>query len=75
MDQQPLVLRGGLILDAAERSATRGDLLIHDGVIRECGPCGMAVPEGTGERDVSGNIVIPGLVNAHTHGHGRPVVP
>jgi guanine deaminase len=70
MASQPLVLRGGLILDAASRSAERGDILVDGGVIRACGPTGMAVPDGAAERDVSRHIVIPGLVNAHTHGHG-----
>ncbi|MBN33281.1 MAG: amidohydrolase [Rhodospirillaceae bacterium] len=65
-----IVLRGGLSLDATERRAERGDILIDGTEIRDCGPCGMAVPDGAIERDVSGSIVIPGLVNAHTHGHG-----
>ena len=45
MTSQPLVLRGGLILDAASRSAERGDILIDGGVIHTCGPTGMAVPD------------------------------
>ncbi len=70
MASRPLVLRGGLILDAQARTAERGDILIDGGVIRACGPCDMPAPEVAWERDVSGQIVIPGLVNAHTHGHG-----
>ena len=64
------VLRGGLVLDAESRAAGRRDILVAAGVIREVGPPGMAAPEGAPERDVSDRIVIPGLVNAHTHGHG-----
>ena len=65
-----MILRGGLALDAESRSAERRDLLIVGGAIRETGPVGMDAPEGATERDVSNCIVIPGLVNAHTHGHG-----
>lgn len=64
------VLRGALVLDAARRSAQCNDILIEGGTIRELGAAGMAVPEGTCERQLGGHIAIPGLVNAHTHSHG-----
>jgi len=38
--------------------------------IRELGPPGLAAPEGAGEVDATGGLLMPGLVNAHTHGHG-----
>ena len=30
----------------------------------------MLVPEGTEEIEADGYILMPGLINAHTHGHG-----
>lgn len=64
------VLRDGLVVCAAGGISRRADILVRDDTIAELGGPGMAVPEGTIERDCAGFIVMPGLVNAHTHGHG-----
>lgn len=64
------VIRGGMVLDVAARKVERADILIERESIRETGPHGMTVPEGTNEIDARDRLVIPGLVNAHTHGHG-----
>ncbi len=65
-----MLLRGGRILDAEARDAPYRDLMIRDGAILDVMPPGTGGPEGAPERDVSGYLVIPGLVNGHTHGHG-----
>lgn len=70
MTSSHLVLRGGLVVDAAQDVARRADILIEGDRIVALGEPGMAVPEGAGERDAAGFIVMPGMVNAHTHGHG-----
>ncbi|MEM8958067.1 MAG: amidohydrolase [Pseudomonadota bacterium] len=64
------VLRGGKLLDVPGRQVTEGDLLIEGPVIRELGPPGMAAPDGAREIDARDRLIIPGLINAHTHGHG-----
>ena len=64
------VIRGGLLLDIAGHAASESDLLIEDGVIREIGPPGLSAPEGATSIDVTDRLLMPGLINAHTHGHG-----
>jgi guanine deaminase len=64
------VIRGGLLTDPALRRAAPADILVIEGVIREIGPPGLVVPDGTLEIDAAGLVVHPGLVNAHMHSHG-----
>jgi guanine deaminase len=64
------VLRHGLVLDPASLRAEPRDVLIEGGTIRELAPWGMAVPEGAAPVDARQRLVLPGLVNAHTHAHG-----
>lgn len=64
------VIRGGRLLDIDGHSAAESDILIDDGVIREIGPPGLAAPEGAEVHDASDRLLMPGLINAHTHGHG-----
>jgi guanine deaminase len=63
------VIRGGRLADPARRRAAFADVLIEDGVIREVG-ADVPAPEGARVVDASGHLLHPGLVNAHTHGHG-----
>jgi guanine deaminase len=65
------ILRGGLVLDIAAGTADPADILIEDDTIREIGPPGCAAPEGATTIDASRRLLHPGLVNAHTHGHGN----
>jgi 5-methylthioadenosine/S-adenosylhomocysteine deaminase len=65
-----LLVAGGEVLAGPGRPVQRADVLIDAGRIARVGP-NLAVPEGTARLDASENIVIPGLVNAHTHGHNN----
>ena len=65
------ILRGGRVLDIAAGTAEPADILIEDDTIREIGPPGCAAPEGAAEIDAVRRLLHPGLVNAHTHGHGN----
>lgn len=64
------VIRGGRVLDCRSHRAEPVDILVEGMRIRELGPPGLAAPEGAGEVDATGCLLMPGLVNAHTHGHG-----
>ena len=64
------VIRGGRLLDIAGHSAADSDVLMEDGTIREIGPPGLAAPEGAAVVDAGDRLMMPGLINAHTHGHG-----
>lgn len=63
------IIRGARLADPALRRAEPTDVLIQDGVIREVG-VGLAAPEGASVVDAAGMVIHPGLINAHTHGHG-----
>ncbi len=65
------IVRGGRVLDIAAGTAELADILIEDDTIREVGPPGSPAPEGAVEIAASRRLLHPGLVNAHTHGHGN----
>lgn len=70
MNGQPTVIRGGLVLDATQFLGPT-DILVQDGTIVAVGAPGMTVPDGAAVIDASRRLLHPGLVNAHTHGHGN----
>jgi cytosine/adenosine deaminase-related metal-dependent hydrolase len=72
------IIRGGRVLDIARRRADTADVLVENGTIREIGPPGLAAPTEARLFDARDHLLIPGLVNAHTHGHGglsRGLIP
>lgn len=64
------VLRGGILLDIARQKSYPADILIEGDTIREIGAPGMAAPEDAVVEDATDRLILPGLINAHTHGHG-----
>jgi 5-methylthioadenosine/S-adenosylhomocysteine deaminase len=67
------VIRGGRILDAAAREAKPADILVEQGRIARIGPPGMPAPEGAASVQAADRLLMPGLVNSHTHSHGNLV--
>jgi 5-methylthioadenosine/S-adenosylhomocysteine deaminase len=65
------ILRGGRVLDIAAGTAEPADILIEDDTIREIGPPGCPAPLEAIEISAARRLLHPGLVNAHTHGHGN----
>src|SRR6266481_7458916 len=63
------VIRGGLVLDAKGRAAAQ-DLLIEGGRIAAIENPGFEVSDDAELISACDRLLIPGLINAHTHSHG-----
>lgn len=63
------LIKGGRIVDAALARGTVADILVQDGVIAAIGP-DLAAPAGATVIAAENCLLHPGLINAHTHGHG-----
>ena len=59
-----LVLKGGRVLDPAQERDEVADVAFADGRVAAVGPTLGPARE---ERDVSGLLVVPGLIDLHTH--------
>jgi guanine deaminase len=64
------VIRGGRVLDISSGTAPEIDLLIVNGIIADMGSSGLAAPAEALVLEATDRLLIPGLVNAHTHSHG-----
>ena len=73
----PKVFRGARIHPVGGEPIDNGVLVVHRGKIVAVGPAGTAIPEGATVRDVVGMVIIPGLVDTHSHIgiYPRPSVP
>ena len=65
-----IVIRGGRVLDCHRGTAEAADMVIRGDTIWEIGPPGLAAPEHATEINAARKLLIPGLINSHTHGHG-----
>ena len=64
------VTRGGRILSLPSHRGEPGDILLEGDTIRAVGPPGLAAPADAEVIDARDRLLLPGLVNAHTHAHG-----
>src|SRR5438552_3313835 len=63
-----LLIRGGQLLDRTQSVLERADVLIEGERIVAVGP-ELAAPADAQRLDATGHVVLPGLINAHTHAH------
>ena len=64
-DRPPILLANARVVDPSRNLDIVGDVLIADGVVRECkrGIGAAGVPEGTDVIDCRGKLVAPGLID------------
>jgi 5-methylthioadenosine/S-adenosylhomocysteine deaminase len=65
------IIRGGRLVGSGGRRAELADILIRGDTIAEVGPPGLAAPSEAVTIDARDRLMHPGLINAHTHGHGN----
>jgi len=65
-DDPVTFITGATILTASHGTIENGDIVIRDGKIAEVGT-GLSAPRGATVVDASGNFVIPGIIDAHSH--------
>lgn len=64
----PVAFVGARIMPIAGSEIANGTILIHQGKILAIGRAGeVDLPEGTSIRDVGGQVIMPGLVDTHSH--------
>ena len=68
-----LLVRGGRLVDPGNGRDGVADLLFEDGTVAAVG-AGLSVPTGAQVLDATGRLVIPGVVDTHTH-VGAPYWP
>ena len=64
------VIRNGRVLDIGTCTVNEVDILIKEDSIEEIGPWGLESPADAVVVDATDRLIIPGLVNSHTHGQG-----
>src|SRR5258708_1498836 len=64
------IIRGGR-LAGARAPADFADILIVGDSVAEVGPPDLAAPADAVVVDAANQLMHPGLINAHTHGHGN----
>jgi guanine deaminase len=69
MTARRTIIRGGLVLDVAGEAAAK-DILIDNGQILAIEAPGFSVSDDAEVISAADRMLIPGLVNAHTHSHG-----
>ncbi|MGE0717819.1 MAG: amidohydrolase family protein [Alphaproteobacteria bacterium] len=71
MPSTTTIIRHGLLVDAAAHRAEARDILVVDGRIAAIDPPGAPAPDHATVVDATDRLLMPGLVNAHTHSHGN----
>jgi 5-methylthioadenosine/S-adenosylhomocysteine deaminase len=65
-----LLVRGGQVLNSTQEALEPADVLIEGDQIAAVGGK-LSSPPGTQELNAAGHLILPGLINAHTHAHNN----
>ncbi len=66
-DSRPIAFRSARIHTAAGAPIDNGVLVVHKGKILAVGPAATPIPGGAEVVDATGKVIIPGLVDTHSH--------
>lgn len=66
----PLLIRGARVLRGDLKTCDPADMWVEAGVIRAIEPSGRITREDVEVVDATDRLLVPGLVNGHTHSHG-----
>jgi imidazolonepropionase-like amidohydrolase len=65
---QPQVFRGATVYPISAPPIQNGVVVVQDGVIQAVGANGeVEIPRGSAEHDLSGKVLMPGIVDTHSH--------
>jgi imidazolonepropionase-like amidohydrolase len=65
---EPHVFRNATLYPISAEPIESGTMVVEGGTIRAVGPTGSVdVPDGAVEHDVAGKVIMPGLVDTHSH--------
>jgi 5-methylthioadenosine/S-adenosylhomocysteine deaminase len=68
MQTDRVIVSGGLVLASGEGSVRLADIVLEgESIVAIVAPGSAEAPRTI---DAAGRLIIPGLINAHTHGHG-----
>ena len=65
--ETPLALTGAQLITISGETIDQGVLVVQRGKVVAVGPRGTAIPPGATTRDVTGKVIMPGLVDTHSH--------
>lgn len=65
--QKPVAFRGALIYPVSGPPIQNGVLVVSNGKIVSVGPAGSNIPADAEIKDVTGKVIMPGLVDSHSH--------
>lgn len=65
-----IVIRSGRILNLDNLTAEIGDIIVEGNLITSIESPGVSLTDDYRVIDASDRLLIPGLINTHTHGHG-----
>ena len=63
----PVVIKGAMVYTIAGAPVSNGVLVVHKGKIVSVGPAGSSIPSGATVIDATGKVIMPGLVDSHSH--------
>ena len=71
MTTDGVLISGALVVDPAGGTASRLDFMVRNGRIAQIGSPGTIDATGIAVHNATDRLILPGLVNTHTHGHAN----